>query len=194
MTRSLMAAALFLLAPALASAQAPAAERPSADAYTQEVQRGIEQLAGGDTAGATSTFRQALAREARRPEAPFYLATVLRMTGDLDGAVRGFTQSAALAQAASLPRWQARALHGVASTLERIAGRIEEARAAWQAYSSFADANPTVSDAQLGRARVQAIDLMNEQEQAYVQVRRRIAEREEERRREAEQPRQRRRR
>lgn len=188
MTRSLTAAALLMLAPALASAQAPA-ERPSADAYTQEVQRGIEQLAGGDTAGATSTFRQALAREARRPEAQFYLATVLRMTGDLEGAVRGFQQSAALAQAASLPRWQARALHGVASTLERITGRIEEARAAWQAYSTFADANPTVAGAQLGRARVQAIDLMNEQEQAYVQVRRRIAEREEERRREQPRPR-----
>lgn len=191
MTRSLMTVALLLLAPALASAQAP--ERPSADAYTQQVQRGIEQLASGDTAGATTTFQEALATEARRPEAQYYLATVLRMTGDLEGAVSGFQQSAALAQAATLPRWQARALHGVASTLERIAGRVEEARAAWQAYSSFADANPTVSDSQLGRARVQAIDLMNEQERAYVQVRQRIAEREEERRREAEQPRQRRR-
>ena len=191
MTRALLAALLLVLAPALASAQA--AERPSADAYTREVQRGIEQLAGGDAAGATTTFREAQAREARRPEAPYYLATLLRMTGDLEGAVSGFSQAAALAQAASLPRWQARALHGVASTLERILGRVEEARAAWQAYSTFADANPTVADSQLGRARVQAIDLMNEQEQAYVQVRQRIADREEELRREAEQPRQRRR-
>lgn len=191
MTR-LAAVSLLVLAPALAAAQE--AGRPAADAYTVRVQRGVEQLASGDSAGATTTFREAIEMDGSRPEAQVHLATVLRMTGDLEGAITAFTQAAALAEAATSPRWQARALHGVASTLERIPGRVEDARAAWQAYARFADANPTVADAQLGRARIQAIDLMNEQEHAYGAVRQRIAEREEERRREAEEPPRRRRR
>jgi hypothetical protein len=66
---------------------------------------------------------------------------------------------------------------------------MEQARAAWEEYVRFAEASPTIADAQLGRARIQAIDIVNEQEQAYVNVRQRIADREEERRRGAEQPR-----
>lgn len=186
MTRRTLLLIVSLLVPALASAQQPAAERPSADEYTRRVQSGIERLAGGDAAGAISIFREAVSLDGGRPHAPYYIGTAHRMTGNLAEALTSFQQAAALAQAAELPRWRSRALHGVASTLERMEGRVEEARAAWQEYARFADANPTVADPQLGRARVSAIDLMNEQEQAYVQVRQRIAEREVERRREAE--------
>ncbi len=185
MPRSLVALVITALSvPALALAQD--APRPGADEYTRRVQSGIERLAGGDPAGAITTFREAVGMDGSRPQAPYYIGTAHRMSGNLAEALTSFQQAAALAQAANLPRWRARALHGVASTLERMEGRVEEARTAWQAYASFADGNPTVADPQLGRARVSAIDLMNEQEQAYVQVRQRIAEREEERRREAE--------
>lgn len=185
--RTLPLVALLLLVPALASAQnASPPARPGADEYTRRVRSGVEQLAHGDSAGAMETFRQAIALDGSRPEAPYYLATAQRMSGQLDDALSGFQAAAALAQAASLPRWRARALSAAAFTLERMQGRIEDARTAWQAYSSFADANPTLADPQLGRARVQAIDMMNEQENAYVAVRQRIAEREDERRREAQ--------
>lgn len=184
MTRAASVLVAILLSTALASAQEAPATRPSADEYTRRVRRGIEQLAGGDGAGAMTTFREAAALDGSRPEAAYYTGTAHRMGGNLEQALTSFQQAAALAQAASQPRWRARALHGVASTLERMEGRVEEARTAWQEYSRFADANQAVADPQLGRARIAAIDLMNEQEQAYVRVRQRIAEREEERRRE----------
>jgi tetratricopeptide (TPR) repeat protein len=177
----------LLLWPALASAQENgAATPPHADEYTVTVQRGITQLAGGDPSGAIATFQQAVQLDGSRPEAPYYIATAQRMSGDLQTALTGFQQAAALAQAANLPRWRARALEAAAFTLERMEGRVEDARTAWQEYARFADTNPTVADPQLGRARVSAIDIMNEQETAYVNVRQRIAEREQERAREAE--------
>lgn len=168
---------------------APAfAQAPQADEYTRRVRAGVERLAGGDAPGGMTELRAAIALDAARPDAPFYLATALRMSGDLEQAVATFQQAAVLAQAASQPRWQARALMGVAFTLERMPGNAEQARAAWQEYTRFADANTSVADPSIGRARVQAIDIMNEQEQAYVAVRQRIAEREEERRREQNTP------
>ncbi|HEY8430067.1 MAG TPA: hypothetical protein VIL20_16910 [Sandaracinaceae bacterium] len=180
--RAFLLASASLLVASLAGAQA--ADRPSADEYTRRVQRGIEQLTGGDPSGAIATFREAVSLDGSRPQAPYYIGAAQRATGDLDGALTSFRQAAALAEAASLPRWQGRALHAVASTFERMEGRIEEARAAWQAYVSFAERNAAIADPQLGLARITAIDRMNEQEQAYVAVRQRIAEREEERRRE----------
>ncbi len=158
---------------------------PGADAYTQRVRAGITQLTGGDTAGAIATFQEAVQLDGSRPDAPYYIATAQRMNGDLEAALTGFRQAASLAQAANLPRWRGRALSAVGFTLERMEGRIEDARTAWQAYSQFADTAPTQADPQLGRARVQAIDIMNEQEHAYVDVRQRIADREELHRQEA---------
>lgn len=179
---------LFVLLPALAAAQ-ETAERPGADAYTIHVQRGIQQLTSGESDNAMTTFREAVEMDESRPEGPYYVGAILRMRGELENALASFQQAATLAERA--PRWRARALHAIASTLERIEGRIEDARTAWLEFTRFADAHPTVADASVGRARIQAIDIMNEQELAYVEVRQRIAEREEERRREAEQPRRR---
>jgi tetratricopeptide (TPR) repeat protein len=167
--------------------------RPGADEYTTRVRAGIDQLAGGDTNGALSTFREALAMNGARPEAQYYIGEASRVSGNLAQAVSAFQQAAALALSANEPRWQGRALHGVASTLERMEGRIEDARTAWQEYVRFADSHTNVSDPGVGRARIQAIDMMNEQEQVYVQVRQRIAEREQERAREEREGAQRRR-
>jgi tetratricopeptide (TPR) repeat protein len=162
----------------------PAAEPPAADAYSVRVQAGIQQLMSGDSRNAINTFREATAMNGGRPEAHYYIGAAQRLAGDLEDAIATFRQAASAAQSANQPRWQARALHGIASTLERLEGRIEEARTAWQEYTRFADGHSQVSDTAVGRARVQAIDVMNEQEQVYVTVRQRIAEREEERRRE----------
>jgi tetratricopeptide (TPR) repeat protein len=190
---------LALLLPTLASAQgrhgAPPAqagahggptERPHADETTQHVQHGIELLLRGDNAGAMSAFREAAGAEASRPEPQYYIGVANRMAGNFPDALAAFQQAAALAERGNAPSWRARALHGIASTLERMDGRADDARTAWQQYATFADANQRVASPQVGRARVQAIDVMNEQERVYVQVRQRIAEREEERRREAQ--------
>jgi tetratricopeptide (TPR) repeat protein len=168
---------------AIAQTQTPE-QRQAANEYALRVRSGVEQLMGGDTERSIQTFREAIEMDGARPEAQYFIACAHRMSGRLEEAVTSFQQTAALAQSANQPRWRMRALHGIASTLERMPGRVEDARTAWQEYSRFADANQTVADPQLGRARIQAIDMMNEQEQVYVQVRQRIAEREQERARE----------
>ncbi len=174
--RSLGLALALLLALAPPAAAQEAA--PGADAYTQRVQQGIALLVSGDTGGSMGVFRQAIQSDGNRPEAIYYLACANRMTGNLQDAVTGFERAADVAE--GQPRWRARALAGVAMTLERMHGRTEDARAAWQAYVQFADANAAVAHPQLGRARIQAVDMMAEQERAYVAVRERIEARERE--------------
>lgn len=171
----------------------PAAPRPGADEYTQRVQQGIARITSGDAAGASEAFREAVEMDRARPAAVYYLAAVQRMGGNLQEALTGFQAAVGVARTANDPRWIARALQGVAETLERMEGRTEEALAAWQEYVRHADAAQAVSDPQLGRARIQAVNVMMEQERVYVQVRQRIAEREQERQREEQQQRQRRR-
>lgn len=193
---SLLVLSILLVgAPVLAQAPAAQVSPPSADEYTRRVRAAIEQVAGGDLSGGTAALRSAIELDPARPEAHVYLATALRMAGELEGALATFRRAAELAQAPAQGRWRGRALAGAASTLERMPNRVEEARTAWQEYTRFADANQAVADPQVGRARVQAIDIMNEQEQVYANVRQRIAEREVERQREqqeAAQPAQRR--
>ena len=70
------------------------------------------------------------------------------------------------------------ALQGVAETLERMEGRLSQARQAWAAYVEFAEAHREVASPELGRARMQAIDRIEQQAQADAEVRQRIAERE----------------
>src|SRR5215207_1732638 len=55
---------------------------PRADDYTQRVRSGIQLLMNGDTAGAIRAFNEASAMDAARPEAPYYLGTAHRMSGN----------------------------------------------------------------------------------------------------------------
>ena len=137
----------------------------------------------GDNGGARSAFTDAIAMDGSRPMAPYYLAAANRLAGNLEDALSGFRRAAELG--GEHPRWKGRALQGVAETLERMEGRLEEARTAWQEYVRFADSNATVTFPQMGRARVSAIDQVLEQENAYQRVRERIAERERENARES---------
>lgn len=191
-TRSRPLASLALFAALCVGNPALAQQAPGADEYTRSVRAGLERLVGGDARGAMTELRRAMELDGARPEAPFQLAAAQRLSGELEDALGTFRQAAALAEAAHQTRWRARALSAVAFTLERMAGRMPEARAAWMEYVRFAESNPGVVDPLIGRARVQAIDIVTEQEEAYVEVRRRIAEREEERRREAQEARPRR--
>jgi len=178
LTRALVALSLVVAAPAAAQeAEPPPEAAPAgADAYTQQVQEGIALLVAGDSQGAMAAFRRAASTDPARPQAPFYLASANRMAGNFQEAITGFERAADNAE--DLPRWRARALQAVAETLERMDGQLEPAREAWQAYVRFADSHQAVAFPQIGRARIQAIDVVIEQERAYVEVRRRIAERE----------------
>ncbi|MGE0787219.1 MAG: hypothetical protein AB7S26_16225 [Sandaracinaceae bacterium] len=179
---ALMALALWAgpsLAVAQNAPQAPPASQP-ADEYTRLIAEGVRLMASGDSDGGIDQIHRAVSLDGARPEGPYYLAVANRVAGSLEDALSGFRRAAELAQRANEPRWQARSLQGVAMTLERMEGRLEEARTAWQAYVTFADAHTTVSFPAIGRGRIQAIDVMTEQENAYVAVRERIAERERE--------------
>lgn len=173
---------LLCAAPALAqdadSASGEDAPPPGADAYTQRIQAGIALITAGDTAGAQQAFRDAVGMDGNRPQAVYYLAVSNRLSGNLDDALEGFRRAVGNAAAEDLPRWQARALQGVAETLERMPGRLEEAYEAWQEYVRFSDGHQAMAFPQVGRARIQAYNVMHEQESAYVAVRERIAERE----------------
>ncbi|MCZ7681626.1 MAG: hypothetical protein M5U28_23655 [Sandaracinaceae bacterium] len=92
MTRAASVLVAILLSSALASAQEAPATRPSADEYTRRVRRGIEQLAGGDGAGAIATLREAAALDGSRPEAAYYTGTAHRMSGSLEQALTSFQQ------------------------------------------------------------------------------------------------------
>jgi len=112
-----------------------------------------------------------------RAEAQCVLAEGLRVNGDLQGALDAYQSCLRIARAASDQLSTARALHGVASTYERMPDHLTDARAAWMEYTHFADGAARVAPGTIGRERVSTIDVAGEQERVYVDVRARIADR-----------------
>jgi hypothetical protein len=189
MHRALVLTALLALAPGRASAQDAAAAGAVPDAeYLAAVGRGLAAIASGDRAAAATAFREAVQTNPSRPDAVCFLAEVQRAGGDSTGALDGFQACLRVARAASDARWTARAMHGVASTLELMPERAEEARTAWQEYVRFADANTAVASPQVGRSRITSIDQVAELERVTAEVRQRIADRERQRAEEAARP------
>ncbi len=198
MRRTLVVLALALAcAPALAAAQPRTAPRAGAgaaaqraqpgqpaqprapSAYQQAVQNGVRLVLARDFEGAITALRQAVQAEPSNPEAYYFIAEAQRMKGDLTEAVEAFRTALRMAEQANNNRFKARALQGVADSLEQIEGRTDDARTAWGAYGTFADGHRDVSFPDVGRARIAAMDAVAEQERAYVEVRRRIHDREE---------------
>src|SRR5687767_5647103 len=165
--RRALVVVLVLCTPAFAAAQPrrpaaaaqPAADRPapSASPYVQKVANGVRLMVARDFDGAIASLREGVALESGNPLAHYFIGEAQRMKGELAEAIESFRTAARLAGPANEPRWQARALQGVADTLERIPDRIAEARTAWQEYVRFADSHRDVSFPELGRQRIQAI-------------------------------------
>ncbi len=174
--------ALLVLALTLASLGAGSIASAQATSYAALVGRGVSASTSGDRGGALTAFREAVQAEPTRPEAICLLAAAQRTSGDLAAALESFRACAGVARGASDPRWTGRALAGVASTLEQMSGHLAEARTAWQEYVQFADGARAAASPEVGRARIQAIDVLTEQERVYEEVRARITEREAERR------------
>jgi len=154
--------------------------RPTTPPYDAKIAEAITAAMARDYTRALAALRQAVTEAPTRPGAYYFQAEVHRLNGRLDEAAEAFRTAARMAVQSDSPLWQARALQGIAETLERQPDALEQARRAWNDYSRFADANRSVSSPELARARIQAIDQVMEQEQAYVAVRERIAERERE--------------
>ncbi|MBX7190820.1 MAG: hypothetical protein K1X94_02115 [Sandaracinaceae bacterium] len=146
--------------------------------YHEQVRTAMSSFVVGDHESAARHFREALALAPSQPDALCYVAEMNRATGDLNGALDGFQDCLRFARESGDRRFQARALHGIASTLERMPERIQDARNAWQEYVRFADTSGGLADGRIGRTRIEVIDAWVALEQRMVEVRARIAERE----------------
>lgn len=168
---------LLLISLALVSS-ASVASAQAAPTYEQRIRQATEQIAHGDRAAGMALLRDAVAEAPSRPDGYCTLAEGYRASGDFTAALDNFQTCLRWAREASNQLYQARALHGVASSYERMPEHIADARTAWMEYAHFADGASRVASASEGRERVQAIDVAGEQERVYVDVRSRIADRE----------------
>ncbi|AKF11637.1 hypothetical protein [Sandaracinus amylolyticus] len=173
-----VALAVIVLAASLVVASRVEAQAPPASAeYLGHVGRGIVAMSAGDRGSAITAFRQAAQLQPARPEAVCHIAEVERIDGDLAAALQGYQACLEVARAANDARWTARALHGVASTLERMPDRRADARVAWQEYVRFADGAAAIASPAVGRARMSAIDAITELDRTSAEVAQRIRER-----------------
>lgn len=172
-----LGACLFCVA-AVAGVGVSAASAQVPTRYYEHVRTAMSSFVAGDTASAERYFNEALALAPSQPDALCYRAEMSRATGDLNAALDGFQDCLRFAREAEDRRFVGRALHGLASTLERMPERTQDARNAWQEYVRFADTSGGAADGRIGRARIEAIDAWVALEQRMVEVRARIAERE----------------
>ena len=149
-----------------------------ATTYEARVRQAAVQIATGNREGGLTALRTAVADSPSRPEAICYIAEAYRIGGDFVAALDNFQTCLRVARSASSPAFIARAMHGVASTFERMPEHLTDARTAWLEYARYVDGATSVASAQIGRDRVTAIDVAAEQERVYVDVRQRIADRE----------------
>jgi len=162
-----------------ATPPAPAARpAPTASAYVLKMRAGIVQAMAGNHEAAVTTLREAVQIEPSSPDAYYYMGEAQRIQGDMAAALQSFQTS--LRMATGDDGMRARAMHGIASTLERIDGRSAEARTAWASLSTFADAHRDIANPEIPRARVESLDRITTLAEQYVQVRERIAARERE--------------
>jgi tetratricopeptide (TPR) repeat protein len=169
-----------LVVPAVAAAQPRNDEE--ALAYTRAVQRGHDGAKRADWQTATDGYGEAASIRPRSGEPVLFQAMMLRARGDLPGALARFREAARLTEATGQAEdgARAKALLGIAMVLESQR-QFPDARTAFQAYVSFAESHGSVTTyPAVGRARVQAIDRVDELDQAYREVRERIAARERE--------------
>jgi tetratricopeptide (TPR) repeat protein len=198
--RLAMALLAALTASSLAAAQ-DAADAPGTPPYFVKVQAGIRQVLGRDLDGAVGTFREAVQLDPRRPDAHYHLGVVRRMQGEHSEAIDSFETAARMAKEDAA--WRVRALVAIAWTLEQVAAvrpevgadarpeapRINEpqlarARDAWQRVRQLATeatGEPIVGTAvSVAVERQRVIDEVIATEGRTVDVRKRIAAREQE--------------
>jgi tetratricopeptide (TPR) repeat protein len=168
---------------------APALAQPRRDEaaiqYTRAIQRGHDGAKRADWQAAADGYGEAATLRPNSGEPVLYQAMLARARGDLPGALEKFRESARIAQAAGEAEAgiRAKALFGIATVLE-AQRQFSDARAAFQEYVTFSESHgsaPTYPA--VGRSRIQMIDRVDELDQAYREVRERIAARERENRR-----------
>ncbi len=178
-------------------AEQPAVEAPGprTPPYEKKVREGIEAFVRGDAQAARATCLEAVQMEVDRPEAYYYLGVALRTLGDLPGATQAFRNALQRAEAKGDHAMALRARVGLADVAERSvrpvqmdAGErpvvdtegLDRVQTEWRNLRTAFEAREEEQWAQVAEARAQAAFQVVEQDQAYVEVRKRIAERERE--------------
>jgi tetratricopeptide (TPR) repeat protein len=159
------------------SADAGVANAHSATPGMAALARGNAAFAARDWAAALTAFREAQGHQEQRVEATLGVGSTLAQQSNADGALASYREAMSLTAGADAPPMaRVRALQMVATQLEALA-RWADALAAWNEFVTYAAAHPTVANAEIGRARVQAIQARDERERSDAQVRQRIEER-----------------
>jgi tetratricopeptide (TPR) repeat protein len=170
--------ALAMSVPASAAlAQNAGTDAPSAS-YTARVRAGMNATAHGDVAAGMRNLRDAIAENPSLPQAYCYVGEAERARQDSTGALDAFQTCLRFARELGEQHFVAISLHGIASTLELLPERLQDARTAWLEYIRFADQASSHADARIGRARIEAIDAWVTLETQTADVRARIAARE----------------
>ena len=99
-------------------------------------------IAGGVTDDAINAYRKAISTDPNRPEGHLYLGGALYHKGDFAGAEEALTNAANRARAdKAYTNLLGKALF-LSATVKEALLKPEEAKAAWQAYATFAKDNP----------------------------------------------------
>ncbi len=166
----LVGSAAFAQEPADASA---GPERRTASDYVQKLQAGLTALAAGDTAGATATFREAIALEPEEAAGHCHLGSALRRAEDTAAALESFRACARLGRQRSDALSEGRGLLGVAQLLVLDPTQRAAARDAVTALMRFAETHPAVYPLELAQHLQQTLDSIIELDAVSAEVRQR---------------------
>jgi tetratricopeptide (TPR) repeat protein len=185
MRRWSLGLALLLGLPSLAVVQVVSAADSSAVKHDPDNVRAISQyvellvqanrkLVANDAAGAMEIYKQAIPLAPRNPLGHFYQGAAHIALGDLASAEASYREAESLSDDRN-SNLRGKILFALADIKERQ-GKWEEARAAWQAYTDFAQKHADAGvHPQTGASRLQSLDDVLKLQKQYVAVRERIA-------------------
>ncbi len=174
----------------LTALQSSHAHAQNAEPYANQVTGGARLILVGDFEGAVAALSEAAQAEPLKPDAFYLVGVAQKLKGDLDTALQTFRTAARIARDSNDTLHEARCVQAIADTYERMAAsrtgssrprgsvldmaHLNEAREAWSEVTRFAQAHTDIMKPLVSRARIQAIDQLIEQEQVYMEVRKRI--------------------
>ncbi len=169
---------------------------PLTPPYEAKVRAGVEAYVRGDRAAARAAFQEAIGMDASRAEAYYYQGVLLRAEGDLPGAAQHFREALQRAESAGAAMLALQARVGLADVAERslrppsppaeaqgtVVDRegLDRVQTEWGNLRTAFQAREEAQWAMVAETRGQAAFQVLEQDQVYVEVRRRIAARERE--------------
>lgn len=169
-----MRGTLIALGMTLAVASSAGAQ---ADEYVRAVRAALQEIAAGEVQAGRDRLTGLVRQAPERTAAHCHLGSAHRMAGDLDAALAAFQECARLAEQSQQRTHRGRGLLGIAQVLAAQPSRLAEAKEAYAALLAFAEESEGVIDADLVRARMEAVDAIIAADAAAAEVRTRREER-----------------